>query len=61
MVMLKQKREDKKVSRYALAKMTGISYRSLMEIEKGGDVRVSTLHKIAKALEINIKELFEEK
>jgi len=58
MVKLLEARMAKNISRYALAKATGISYRSLMEIEKGGDVKVSTLYKIAKALKINIKELF---
>lgn len=58
MVKLLLKRREKNISRYTLAKLTGISYRSLMEIEKGGDVKVSTLVKISKALEINIKDLF---
>lgn len=50
-------RLSKKISRYHLAQKTGLSYSTLFIIEKGGNLRVSTLYKIAKALEVNPSEL----
>lgn len=58
MLKLKEVREAKQVTRYQLAKKTGLQYRTIPAIEKGGDVKLSTLERIANALDVNIKELF---
>lgn len=34
-----------------------MQYQSIDAVEKGGDLRVSTLRKIAKALNVDVKEL----
>lgn len=47
------------ISKYKLCKMTRLSFPALTAIEKGGDVKLSTLYKIADALGVDIKELFE--
>lgn len=50
-------RESKNISRYALAKKAGISYKALVAIENDGDVKLSTLERIAEALQVSIVEL----
>lgn len=47
------------MSKYRLCKMPRLSFQTLTAIKKGGDVRLSTLYKIANALGVDIKELFE--
>lgn len=54
---VKATRERKLMSRYKVAKATGIGYSTLAAIERGGDVKVSTLDRIAKVLKVPIKEL----
>lgn len=61
MTNIKKVRQSKGVSIYYLAKKTGLNYSTLFIIEKGGDLRLSTLYKIAKALAINPSELLLEK
>lgn len=56
---LKNVMKAKRVTKYQLSKITGISYPTLMAIEKGGDVKLSTLAKIANALGIKVKELLD--
>lgn len=51
--------KKKKVSKYRLCKETGISFNSLTSLENGGDVRLSTLERIAKVLKVEVKDLFE--
>ena len=51
-------RKEKKMSMYAVAKKTGITYKVIIGIEKGADLRVSTAYKIAVALNVSIKDLF---
>ena len=58
MVKLKQIREQKNISKYELCKQTGIQFKTLLCIERGGDTRLSTLLKIARALNVDIKEFF---
>ena len=59
MLKLKVVREAKGVSRYTLAKRAGLNYRTILAIENGGDVKLSTLQRIADVLQVNIKDLFE--
>lgn len=59
MVKVREIRVQKNVSKYELCKKTGMEFNTLTNIERGGDTRVSTLLKIAKALDVDIKELFE--
>lgn len=57
MIKLKKIRLAKGISKYRIAKETGMQYQSIDAVEKGGDLRVSTLRKIAKALNVDVKEL----
>lgn len=54
---VKAARERKQLSRYKVAKATGVGYSTLMAVERGGDVKLSTLDKIAKVLKVPLKEL----
>lgn len=47
------------VSKYRLCKMTGITKPTLINIEKRGNVHLFTLYKIANALGVDVKELFD--
>lgn len=58
MVKVKEIRLQKNISKYEICKRTGIEFNTLTNIERGGDTRLSTLLKIAKALDVDIKELF---
>ena len=58
MLRLKEIREAKGVSRYQLAKKAGLQYRTIPAIENGGDVKLSTLKRIADVLNISVKDLF---
>ena len=59
-IKLKQIRLAKGISKYRIAKETGMQYQSIDAVEKGGDLRVSTLRKIAKALNVDVKELLQQ-
>ncbi len=54
---VKAVRLRKQISRYRLSQMTGISYSALMAIENGGDIKISTLAKIAKVLNVEVIDL----
>jgi transcriptional regulator with XRE-family HTH domain len=56
---LKQWREKKGLTQEGLARKAEISYNTVIKLETGGikDPRVSTIIKIAKALEITMDEL----
>ena len=56
---LKQWREKKGLTQEALARKADISYNTIIKLETGGikDPRVSTIAKLAQALEITIDEL----
>lgn len=59
MIKIKEMRVLRGMSLYKLAQITGFSYSTLWNIEKGGDVRLSTLKKIADALGCNVSDLVE--
>ena len=54
---IEQIRNEKGISRYRLAKLSGLDYVTITKIEKGGDVKLSNLRKIAKALGATIQEV----
>lgn len=56
---IKYERNKRKLSQLELSMKTGLTTRSLSRIECGtNDPKYSTLVKIAKALEIDLRELF---
>ncbi len=57
MIKLRAIRLAKGISKYRIAKETGMQYQTIDAVEKGGDLRVSTLLKIAKVLDVDVKEL----
>ncbi len=57
MIKLREIRLAKGISKYRIAKETGMQYQTIDAVEKGGDLRVSTLIKIAKVLDVDIKDL----
>jgi DNA-binding Xre family transcriptional regulator len=59
MLKVKKVRTEKHISKYMLSKLTGITRPALTKIENGGDVKLSTLHKIAEALDVDVVDLFE--
>ena len=50
-------RKEKGMSRYRLAKLSGLDYVTIMKIERDGEARLSSLRKIAKALGVTIQEV----
>lgn len=54
---LKEIRTEKKISVPKLVEMTGISRRTIQDIEKRGDCLVSNAKKLAQALEVSLDEL----
>lgn len=54
---IKQIREQKGLSRYQVAKVSGVWYKNLIDIENGKDVTLSTLRKIAAAMNCEVSEL----
>ena len=58
MYKIRQIREQLGLSKYEICKRTGITFHKILKIEAGADTRVSTLAKIAKALNVEVKELF---
>ncbi len=62
MLRLRQIREGKGVSLRALKKRSGVAVSSLARYEAGqGDPQLTTLRKIAKALDVTVAELIGEK
>ena len=57
MEIIKKIRQIKSISRYRLAKDTGLTYKAILAIENGGDLKLSTLYKIATALGVSASEL----
>lgn len=51
---IKQVRQQKGKSLYWLAKNTGLAYRNLWDVEHGADVKLSTLCRIAEALQCEV-------
>jgi transcriptional regulator with XRE-family HTH domain len=57
---LKEIRKNKKMTRYELQKLSGVSTVQIRNIEKGiSEPRAVTLAKLAKALEVDYDELYE--
>mgnify|MGYP000732167449 CR=1 FL=1 len=54
---LKEIRTAKKISVPKLVEMTGISRRTIQDIEKRGDCLVSNAKKLAQALDVSLDEL----
>lgn len=54
---IKQIREQKGLSRYQVAKVSGVWYKNLIDIENGKDVTLSTLRKIAVAMNCEVSDL----
>ena len=54
---LKEIRDAKKISVPKLVEMTGISRRTIQDIEKRGDCLVSNAKKLAAALDVTLDEL----
>lgn len=54
---LKEIRTKKKISVPQLVELTGISRRTIQDIEKRGDCLVSNAKKLAKALDVSLDEL----
>ncbi len=62
MLRLREIREGKGVSLRALKKRSGVAVSSLARYEAGqGDPQLTTLRKIAKALDVTVAELIGEK
>ena len=62
MLRLREIREGKGVTLRALRKMSGVAVSSLARFEAGqGDPQLSTLRKIAKALNVTVAELIVER
>ena len=57
MIVLKEIMLQKDVRRYGLAKKIGLNYHTLINIENGGDVKLSTLKKMTETLDVSVKEL----
>lgn len=60
MLNLKKLRTEKGISKYELCKRTGIDFHTIWKIENGENTRLFTLYKIADALGVDVKELFEQ-
>lgn len=54
---VKKLRQQKGKSLYWLAKNTGLAYRNLWDVEHGSDVKLSTLYRIAEALQCEVTDL----
>ena len=57
MNLVRQVRESKQMSRYRLASISGLAYSLIFRIENGSDVHLSTLEKLAVALNVDVKDL----
>lgn len=55
MLKIRALQKQKGITRYGISKRNGVAYRTLWLIEKGGDAKLSTLVKIAKALNVEVK------
>lgn len=54
---LKQLRNEKGLSQKKLSELSGVPSRTIEDLEKRGDGRVSTMIKLADALQITLDEL----
>lgn len=58
--MVKYYREKKGLTQEELARIIGVSYKTMYNIEKRNSTDVKTAIKIAKALETTVETIFEE-
>lgn len=54
---LREIRKDKKLTVPELSRLSGVSIRTIEDLEKRGDGRVSTLIKLADALNVTLDQL----
>lgn len=59
-LLLKDIRLSKKISVPQLAEKSGVSRRTIQDMEKRGDGRLSTALKLAKALDIKLDQICED-
>lgn len=59
MLKLKQIRRERNLSVPALVELSGVSRRTIQEMEARGDCRMSTAYKLAKALGVSLDDLWE--
>lgn len=57
---LKEIRQSKGLSVAALSQLSGVSLRTIQDLEKRGDGRISTLRKLTNAMGISLDDLFVE-
>ena len=60
MLKLKQIRIEQGISVPKMAEMTGIHRRTIEELEKRGDCKLSTAYKLAKALGVTLDDIYSE-
>lgn len=60
MLNIEKQRTQKSLSKNMLCKKSGISLKAYLAIINAGDVKLSTLKKIAKALEVRVQDLFDD-
>lgn len=53
-------REQKGMTKAALSRLVGVSWVAIHHIEQGGGAKVSTLEKLAVALDCTVSDLFRE-
>lgn len=58
MLKLKEIRKDKGLSVPALSRLSGVPIRTIEDIEKRGDCRISTAKKLSNALKIKLDDLY---
>ena len=56
-LLIKQIRQERKISLLKLAEMTGLHRRTIEDLEKRGDCMISNAYIIAKALNVTLDEL----
>lgn len=59
MLKLKQIRRERNLSVPALVELSGVSRRTIQDMEARGDCRMSTAYKIAKSLGVSLDDLWE--
>lgn len=60
MLNIEKLRTEKCISKNMLCKKAGITMKAYLAIIRNGDVKLSTLRKIATALDVSVKDLLNE-
>lgn len=58
MLKLREIRKNKDLSVPALSRLSGVPIRTIEDIEKRGDCRISTAKKLANALKIKLDDIY---